>query len=144
MLLNFKMQFRSKIESGEKRHTIRAKRKNRLARKSVSPRVGEACHCFTGLRTKNAKVIGRWVCTKIQEISIVEAWPPCGKPWICVMIDGYSLSPDEKEQLAIADGFKNFPEMMKFWKGRLPFQGDMIHWDFERPIVYFLNRKHAK
>jgi len=48
-LLNFKMQFRPKIESGEKRHTIRATR-------SRPWKVGEKLHLYTGLRQKGAKL----------------------------------------------------------------------------------------
>jgi hypothetical protein len=32
--------------------------------------------------------------------------------------------------IARADGFSDFTEMMQFWKGRTPFRGDIIHWSF--------------
>jgi hypothetical protein len=54
-------------------------------------------------------------------------------PVAWVSIDGVALSIDEREQLARSDGFESFAEMMQFWKGRLPFHGDIIHWDPEDP-----------
>lgn len=45
MLLGFNARFVPLILAHEKRHTIRAKRKN-------APHVGEICHCYTGLRQR--------------------------------------------------------------------------------------------
>ena len=116
MLLNFQKRFAPKIKAKTKRHTIRAKRARR-------PRVGEICHCYTGLRQKGAKLLGRWPCVKVQHIEIHT------NPGIWVVIDHEKLSRDECEALAISDGFQNFAQMIEFWRGRLPFSGDMIHWD---------------
>jgi hypothetical protein len=57
---------------------------------------------------------------KVEEILILET--------IGVLIEKQRLSPDECEALARRDGFENFSEMMKFWDGRLPFRGTIIHW----------------
>jgi hypothetical protein len=131
MLLNFKTQFVPKILAKRKRHTIRAKRK-------YAPRVGEICHCYTGLRRRGpmisktsagkpvyqkvkARLLGRWTCVKVQEIAISA---DCN-----VWIDGIRLKGAELGMLAQSDGFNNFAEMMQFWEGRLPFCGDIIHWD---------------
>jgi uncharacterized protein YqfB (UPF0267 family) len=112
-LYNFKSMFREKIEAGEKTHTIRAKRVTRA-------KAGETLHLYTGLRTKSAKLIGRVVCTRVQDILIEENFS--------IRIDGNRLAIDECEWLAKRDGFASLAEMKRFWDGRLPFEGDIIHW----------------
>jgi hypothetical protein len=118
-LYNFKKQFVSKIQIGEKRHTIRAKR-------ARSPKVGETLYLYTGLRQKGAELLMRVPCTKVQDITIAESLGGAA-----ILIDGEPLDRSEKEQLARSDGFENFDEMMRFWNGRLPFSGDIIHWRFQ-------------
>jgi hypothetical protein len=115
MLFNFQRRFAPKILSGEKRHTIRAKRK-----RETKP--GELCHLYTGLRQKGAQLLMRSPCTRVQDIEIdVDS---------SISIDGVLLSIDENEALARADGFRDFLEMQEFWDGRRPFRGDIIHWKF--------------
>ena len=57
-----------------------------------------------------------------------------GSPeWFIVAVDGQKLDIEEKVLLAWRDGFRGpepFREMMKFWRGRLPFKGKIIHWKF--------------
>ena len=77
-------------------------------------------------------LLGRWPCVKVE---YVEIHPPMGgRPQI--FIDGQILSLDECEALAWRDGFRDdgFGEMMHFWRGRLPFRGQIIHWDYRRPV----------
>jgi hypothetical protein len=114
---NFKLRFRAKIESGEKRHTIRGERKQKQ-------RVGDPCCLFTGMRTKNCRRIFNAPCLKVERIVI-------GANGV-VIIDGEQLSRDERESFARCDGFESFSEMLAFWDGRLPFSGEVIHWDYER------------
>lgn len=45
-----------------------------------------------------------------------------------VEIDGTRLARDEKEQLALSDGFQSFADMETFWKDRPSFEGNIIHW----------------
>ncbi len=126
MLLGFKKQFVPFIESGTKTHTIRAKRK-------IAPKVGELCHCYTGLRQKGARLLGRWPCVRVEEIEIAGGWEALsGEFFGDVKINGDSLFEDERQQLAKRDGFESFAVMMEFWRGRLPFLGDIIHWEFNR------------
>jgi hypothetical protein len=115
---NFQPRFREPIESGRKRHTIRAKR----ARQT---KPGERLSLYTGMRSKLCRLIVEVECTRVQEITIQPFGPST------VIIDGEILDASEKERLAIADGFDSFADMMRFWTGRLPFHGEIIHW---RPL----------
>ena len=133
MLLNFQKQFVAKILRKEKRHTIRAKRKRR-------PRVGEICHNYTGLRQKGARLLGRWPCVKVQDV-MIDVHPITG--FGMVFVDFECLSLDEREALAISDGFVSFSQMLLFWKGRLPFVGDMIHWDPDQPAKWTAKSRRA-
>lgn len=105
------------IEDGRKRHTIRAKRR-------YPTKPGDTCHLYTGLRTKSARLLKRSPCTKVEDIEIKgEELNPT------VVVDGLVLSRDERERLAYCDGFDSFDEFAAFWKGRLPFSGDITHWE---------------
>jgi hypothetical protein len=119
-LLNFKAQFVEPILSGRKHHTIRATRK-------VPVKPGDSLYLYTGLRHPGARrILPEAVkCTKVQPIMITE-WN--GRT---VYVDDSELDRDECERLAVADGFENFREMMRFWDGRLPFYGHIIHWNAE-------------
>lgn len=140
MLLNFKPRFVPMILDGSKQHTIRAKRKLR-------PKVGELCHCYTGLRHKGAKLLGRWKCVRVETIVICEHFKR-----LRVRIDGRELDAGECNALAWADGFRtnqdghpiqagdSFAEMTRFWLaehgkkgGSLIFMGDIIYWRYEQP-----------
>jgi hypothetical protein len=114
-LYDFKAQFVDKILAGEKTHTIRAVR-------SHPDKPGNTLHLYTGLRHKGARLLMRATCTKVEAIRI----GPLG----IILIDGVMLEQDEREQLARRDGFKDFIEMLYFWKDRLPFQGHIIHWRY--------------
>lgn len=129
-LYNFQKRFEVFIRRGDKTHTIRARRKH-------PDKPGNTLHLYTGLRTKHAKLIGRFVCTKVEEIEI-EMRPAKGNGVLTrglyfpeVVIDGTELDATEKEAFARRDGFQNFTEMIQFWrepKNRLPFHGNVIHW----------------
>lgn len=121
-LYNFQQQFVPHILNGSKQHTIRAKRKN-------VERVGNTMHLYTGLRQKGARLLGRYPCVKVECIEIDDL-PEIflDKAGPVVRIDGQLLEHDECEQLARRDGFKSLAEMMDFWRGRLPFEGHILHW----------------
>lgn len=136
---NFKRQFVEPIRAGTKRHTIRGERKD--GRIPAEP--GDELMLYCGMRTKDCFRIlpGRILCTHVQEIVIRECQRCDGTgevahssthyescPALQILIDGIELGLDEREQLARADGFNDFPEMVRFWDGRLPFKGYIIHW----------------
>lgn len=116
-LYNFQKQFVPKILSGEKTHTIRAKRTH-------PDKPGNLLHLYTGLRTKKAKLLKRALCVRVEDVHIrlVNGWDAS------IAVDMIDLDDSEREALARRDGFANFAEMVGFWKDRLPFRGDIIHW----------------
>lgn len=128
MLLGFKRRFAPFVEDGSKTHTIRDRRKTR-------PKVGETCHCYVDPRQKTMRLLGRFRCVKVDEVTI--AFEPILET-IVVRINGERLSLDECNGLGWRDGFRGrglegaFAEMLEFWDGRLPFEGDMIHWEYKR------------
>lgn len=111
MLLGFKRRFAPLVQEGSKRHTIRAKRKNPF-------RPGMMCDCYVDPRQKSMRLLGRWICTKVEDIEIYER----GDGRIGVVIDGHELVPDEKDMLAWQDGFREggkvfgaFFYMVQYW-----------------------------
>jgi hypothetical protein len=138
MLLGFKRRFEGFVREGSKTHTIRGERKDGKA-----PRVGETCHCYVDPRQKSMKLLGRWECVRAERIRMYEA---VGASYgVEVVIDGVVLDRPEKDALAHRDGFRKrgFQEMCKFWKGRLPFKGWVIHWKWTAQGVNAKKLKRA-
>lgn len=113
--LNFKKQFVQPIREGIKHHTIRADRK-------IPFKVGDKLYLYCGMRQKGAFRIlpDAVMCTKVKDIEI---WAD-----LAIKVDDEWLAKDEREALAIRDGFGSHAHMMTFWDGRLPFKGKIIHW----------------
>ena len=137
MLLGFKGRFAPFVSDGSKRHTIRAIRK-------FPPRVGELCHCYTGLRTKSAQLLGRWPCVKVEDIEIEWLATATGMT-ILITVDGTELSASEAASLAFCDGFRTrgpdraLAEMHDYWHtlhghAAFPFHGHLIHWRYKPPF----------
>jgi hypothetical protein len=145
MLLGFHSRFVPMVLDGSKQHTIRAERK-------IAPKVGEICHCYTGLRTKGARLLGRWPCVKVEEVNIyAEAGGTLGVTITAGrhgnrIDDWRQLSMDERNALAWVDGFRSsgrrkaFAEMSAYWLnmhgktgGPLEFFGHIIHWKWSKP-----------
>jgi hypothetical protein len=112
---NFQARFAGKVEAGTKRQTIRARRKD-----GRTPKVGETIRHYTGMRTKNCRLLCDAVIESVDHIVIDHHG---------VWINGDLLGPDLKE-FAIADGFENWLEMRDwFLKTHGPdFWGWLIKW----------------
>ena len=124
MLLGFKRRFKNPILNRTKKHTIRAYGKRRPFR------VGDVCDCYIDPRRKSMELLGRWPCVRVQEIRMQTTKRRAGAPLLFIFIDGQGpLQRDEAELLARSDGFKSFDEFAAFWRGRLPFRGQIIHWN---------------
>jgi hypothetical protein len=106
MLLNFQKQFALKVWQGDKRQTIRA-----AGHRKGVPDVGQVAHCYTGLRTRNTQLLGRWVIEVVQVIRFdlngqgIHGLTLAGEPvgWV-----GF-------EALAKADGFAGAAAMGRWF-----------------------------
>src|SRR5579859_5085717 len=144
-LYNFQKRFVPFILDGRKTHTIRATRMN-------PDKPGNMLHLYTGLRLRRvkgksqAKLLMRVPCVKVEEIRITQPTPVAEQKLphqlTIVEIDGNALDRAELEELAKRDGFCDFADMMSFWKGRLPFEGQIIHW--KRRLVWRHKWQHRK
>jgi len=129
-LYNFKARFVPLIESGAKTHTIRELRK-------YPSKAGDALYLYEGLRTKCARRILVTECIAVQPIEVYRRIAAAvDVPAVIefgVRIAGQDLAGDEIEAFARRDGFRNFDEMIGFWreqKRRFPWHGHVIHWRF--------------
>ena len=116
--LNFQARFAPIVESGEKRQTIRAYRKD-----GRDPKVGDTLYLYTGQRTKRCRKLGEARCRSVQPIQIrVGNIALPGKR-------GGSTS-RQCHAIARADGFSDWSAMTR-WFSRthgLPFKGLLIRW----------------
>jgi hypothetical protein len=137
-LYNFQERFEDGIRSGQIRHTIRGLRfygRQRAPGRQDGP--GDVMHLYAGMRTKACRLLGRFVCTAVEQIRIAVKW----KSWTStrIWINGEILSVDESEEFARRDGFASFAVFQRYWKthrgGDLPFDGFVFHWDFEHPVA---------
>lgn len=145
MLLGFKAQFAPFVEDGSKTHTIRAPRKDRPIR------VGDRLDCYTNVRQQNMRLLGRWLCTKVETIEIrldpklyIKSALTGRTEHFKIAIDGQPLDYDEAVAFAFRDGFRgrdSVCQMAAFWmrehalSADNPFHGHLIHWDFQRRLV---------
>jgi len=115
-VLNFKKQFAPMVESGKKRQTIRAYRKD-----GGNPKKGDKLYLYTGLRTKGCRKLKEVVCKATLGVIIDEE---------TMYLESFSLSKSAKKTVAILDGFKNYDEFQSFFEKiyGLPFYGLLITW----------------
>ncbi len=137
MLLGFKRQFAPFVREGSKTHTIRDK-----GGRVWKP--GVVCDCFVDPRQKTMELLGRFPCVRVQDIRIdilpAARWIRIAGGLVItseVRIDGTALELSELGPFAWRDGFRDngkgpaaFVQMLGFWRGRLPFEGDLIHWQY--------------
>ena len=124
--LNFKKQFVSKILSGEKRQTIRSRKR--------PIKEGERLYLYTGQRTKHCQKIAESICSRTQNIIISNYQLDS---YSRVFLDCEQLCTAHVKELAIRDGFENVEEFFEFFlsspkaetKGLVTsFTGQLIKW----------------
>ena len=117
---NFKQQFVADVESGKKRQTIRALRKDgRL------PTVGDTVKCYTGLRTKQTRLLNTGDVIHVARICLVFDTS-------MVFLNGCALKDDEAATFATDDGFRDATNMMWWFKsqyGGQQFEGFCTVWN---------------
>lgn len=116
---SFKKQFAEPILAGTKRQTIRAARRRHA-------RVGEALQLYTGMRTKQCRLIARAECTHVHPITLDFDNAEVRVPW--AIFSG----PVALDVFAASDGFDSWDDLCAFWKrehGSLDkFEGVLIAW----------------
>lgn len=122
MILSFKKQFKPKILSGEKIHTIREDKHDRW-------KAGRVMQQATGARTKKYKCFNETFCTGTQIIEITWVKHGVGRAMI-VKIDGRQLSVKELHELSVNDGFDLFHYFVEWF--HQDFIGKIIHWTDKR------------
>ena len=136
MLLGFKTKFsngeptnfKEKILSGEKIHTIR---------KGERWKPGMKIHFATGVRTKQCNIFKVGECISVQKIKIKHVVDPyahqCKNETIYVTIDDSyrPLCHDDFYALCKNDGFTKYADFVNWFKE-----------DFEGQIVHFTNKKY--
>ena len=111
---NFKERFSDTVSDGTKRQTIRPPRKR-------PTKVGEILYLYTGMRTKNCRLLRQSVCASITPITINK---------VIVLNGDVVCSPDVANDLALTDGFDNASQLIEFFEEHygLPFEGKLIRW----------------
>ena len=113
---NFKAQFADDVESGRKKQTIRAARKDGRV-----PRPGEHLQLYTGMRTKQCRKLRDATCEYTREVTMTE---------LGMQFDGVALCPHHIEWIAKADGFDSVESFRNFFRSNhgFPFKGHLIKW----------------
>jgi hypothetical protein len=117
--LNYKKEFADKVESGEKKQTIRALRKD-----GRNPKPGQTLYHYTGMRTKYCRKLGEGICTSVE--------PICIETNSSIVIGVTALPrPADERRFARADGFETETDFYDFFRKThgLPFWGLLIKWD---------------
>ena len=118
-LFNFKKEFAPRVESGEKRQTIRRNRKD-----GRRPKPGDTAKCYTGLRIRGAR--------RLRTETVVECMSV--RMYIderVIVIDGAKLDRDRAIDFAAADGFNCVDDMMRWFfdqYGTNDFEGFFTRW----------------
>jgi hypothetical protein len=118
---NFKQQFVPLIEMGAKRQTIRSPRQRHT-------RPGEPIQLYTGMRTKACRKLltPDPICISVEPLLMHNE--------LGVKLDDGWLTRDALTQLAIADGFSDWGECLRFFSDvhGLPFLGMLIKWQLRQ------------
>jgi hypothetical protein len=124
--LNFQTRFAEDVEYGKKRQTIR---------KTARCKPGTLLQLYTGMRTKNCRLLGKAICTRVTPVEICATGMFLnGKR----LYAGHAYRGDIENydsDFAQKDGFGDFMEMAEWFHnryGELPFEGFVIEWDEPR------------
>lgn len=118
---NFQQQFVQPILAGTKTKTIRPRRKN-------PTREGQQLYLYTGMRTKQCKLIAEKVCIAVVTIFINTEYKSIH---IGADPNRYALTSNEVNEFAVSDGFEDSHEFFQFFAKRYT-QEQM---DFDLEIV---------
>lgn len=119
---NYKKHLAPAVESGAKRQTIRARRRD-----GRDPRPGDRLYHYTGMRTHSCRKLREDVLQSRQRILIRHR---ADGSRMEVLIDGECLGDTQIKALATADGFTCAGEFFAFFRDEhgLPFEGYLYRW----------------
>ncbi len=117
-LFNFKKQFSPRVESGEKRQTIRHRRKD-----GRRPVPGDTAKLYTGLRSRGVKLLRTETVTECQHVRMDAVAS-------VIVIDGRRLPWSEVSVFAQKDGFMSAEEMFRWFREQYgtAFEGFCAKW----------------
>ena len=132
--LNFQARFAAAVERGDKRQTIRKRRKD-----GRDPKSGDTLYLYTGMRTKACRKLGEVKCRTVQWIHIGKFdGERTGFPEVSSLVDGSPVwAPDfcrdplaAERRFARRDGFRTWQERSDWFEAThgLPFEGILIRW----------------
>lgn len=118
-LFNFKKEFVPRVESGEKRQTIRRTRKD-----NRRPRPDDIAKLYTGLRTRSVRLLRTEMVVECMSVRMYYDDR-------VIVIDGRKLEISEASEFAMADGFESVSQMIGWFKnqGEISLSGNTS--DFE-------------
>ena len=125
---SFQARFAAPILAGTKRQTIRADRRRHA-------RPGEELQLYTGMRTRQCKLIGRAICRDVRRVALqFDTATECDG----VELDGvfYHGSQADLDRFAVADAFTDWADFKGFWRlvhGAARFEGVVIRWEGFQP-----------
>ena len=151
MTLGFKRQFEAHVQDGSKRHTVRG---------GARWKVGMRADLYIDPRQKGMRLLFRAHVVRVQTIRIaIQQLLPFPEfaglrvakipDHVAVWIDGQQLSPDEVEHFFWSDGFRQprrsaTAQAIQFWRKRLPFSGQIVHWDYDRRFTQLPEKRRRK
>jgi hypothetical protein len=119
---SFRPRFVDPIRAGSKRQTIRAERKRHA-------RPGEELQLYTGMRTRQCKLIGRAKCQDVIAVTLL--FNDADSEAEGVIAPGFVVA-DGRDAFAHRDGFATWSELKAFWRVSHPgideFTGVLITW----------------
>jgi len=121
-LINFQARYAPAVLDGSKPHTIRARRSD-----GRNPQPGDTLRLYTGLRTKQVRLLRQEVCEYVVEVTIL---PPMADRIPQVFLGDRLLTADQVNELARGDGFEDWRDFVAFFQDLygLPFTGNLIGW----------------
>lgn len=119
--LSFQKRFVPRVESGEKLHSIRPRRKN-----PGQWMPGKTVHLFYAMRTKHCRRLGIGRITELRDVVICHTH---------VEIDGARITEEaDLDAFARADGFESWADFIPFFSEfyGLPWEGSLIKWSLQK------------
>lgn len=116
---NFQKQFVPLVEQGKKLQTMRVGVQRCWPEDKVQ--------LYTAQRTKKCRKLGEGTCTKVIPVRFNRDF---------FALDNSSLDGDERDEMAILDGFKNWDDMVKFFfpysfEDKDDFVGYLYKWELD-------------